>query len=139
MSFTISTTRFPEYVQLTVSGTADLRNFVELVDTAEQETVYWSDRRLLADLRNVQGRLTATEQIFLGELVAQNLPHLDRMASVVPESEITRNSESAAQELGMKLRVFTSRDEAVAWLLAPAFLAPPPAVSRAETGAGPLA
>lgn len=119
MSFTISTTRFPEYVQLTVSGTADLRNFVELVETAEQETVYWSDRRLLADLRNVEGRLTATEQIFLGELVAQNLPHLDRMASVVPENEITRNSEKAAQQLGMKLRVFTSRDEAVAWLLSP--------------------
>lgn len=139
MSFTISTTRFPEYVQLTVSGTADLRNFVELVETAEQETVYWSDRRLLADLRNVEGRLTAPEQIFLGELVAQNLPHLDRMASVVPENEITRNSEKAAQQLGMKLRVFTSRDEAVAWLLSPVAPTITPAASRADASAGPPA
>jgi hypothetical protein len=71
---------------------------------------------MLVDLRQVQGELTPTEQIFLGELVAQDLPHLERVASVVPPESITRNSETAARELGMKLRVFTSKDDAVGWL-----------------------
>ena len=95
-----------------------MRNFVELIATVESETVYWSDRRVLVDLRDVQGHLTAPEQVFLGELVAQSLPHLERLASLVPPDQITRNSEAAAQELGMQLRVFVSLEAAVAWLSA---------------------
>ena len=119
MAFSVALTRFTQYVQLAVSGPATMRNFVDLVDTMGEETVLWSDRRILVDLREVDGELTPTEQIFLGELVAQNLPHLERVASIVPAERITRNSESAAQGLGMKLRVFTSRDDAVAWVTAP--------------------
>lgn len=116
MPFITSITRHPEFVQLAASGPAEIGNFVELVSTVESETVYWSDRRVLVDLRDVEGRLTAPEQVFLGELVAQNLPHLERLASLVPPDQITRNSENAAQQLGMQLRVFISLDEAVAWL-----------------------
>ncbi|MEP6790472.1 MAG: hypothetical protein ABI907_03815, partial [Ramlibacter sp.] len=106
MPFITSITRHPEFVQLAASGPAEIGNFVELVSTVESETVYWSDRRVLVDLRDVEGRLTAPEQVFLGELVAQNLPHLERLASLVPPDQITRNSENAAQQLGMQLRVF---------------------------------
>ena len=116
MAFDISITRHPEFVELVVSGENTIGNFVELVDTVERETVYWSDRRVLADLRATQGELTPTEQVFLGELVAQNLPHLDRLASVVQAERITRNSETAARQQGLRLRVFASRDEATAWL-----------------------
>ena len=116
MAFPVVLTRFTQYVQLAVSGAATMKNFVDLVGTMGQETVLWSDRRVLVDLREVEGELTPTEQIFLGELVAQDLPHLERVASVVPAERITRNSETAAQDLGMKLRVFTSKDDAVAWL-----------------------
>ncbi|MDB5874359.1 MAG: hypothetical protein JWQ07_3801 [Ramlibacter sp.] len=118
MAFHVSTTRFTQYVQLVVSGPASIKSFVELVETVGEETVLWSDRRVLVDLREVEGELTPTEQIFLGEFVAQNLPHLERMASLVPAERITRNSESAAQELGMRLRVFTAKDDAVNWLTA---------------------
>lgn len=118
MSFNVSITRFPQFVQVAVAGPSDIRSFVELVDKVGQETVLWSDRRVLVDLREVEGELTPTEQMFLGELVAQNLPHLERVASVVPPERITRNSETAAQELGMRLRVFTSQDEATGWLAA---------------------
>ena len=116
MPFNVSITRFEQFVQLAVSGPADMRNFVDLVDKVGQETELWSDRRVLVDLRGVDGELTPTEQVFLGELVAQNLPHLERVASVVPPARITHNSETAAQELGMRLRVFTSKDEAMDWL-----------------------
>jgi hypothetical protein len=118
MAFSVVLTRFTQYVQLAVAGPATMKNFVELVDTMGQETVLWSDRRVLVDLREVEGELTSTEQVFLGELVAQDLPHLERVASVVPPDRITRNSETAARDLGMKLRVFTSKDDAVGWLTA---------------------
>jgi hypothetical protein len=118
MTFSISMLRSPVFVAFTVSGPASIKNFVELMTTVEHETLYWSDRRALMDLREVDGRLTATEQVFLGELVAQNFPHLERMASVVATDKITRNSEKAAQQLGSNLRVFVSREEAEAWLAA---------------------
>src|SRR6266568_84927 len=136
MPFTVSTTRFTQYVQLVVGGTASIRNFVDLVALVEQETVLWSDRLVLADLRDVQGELTPAEQVFLGELVAQNLPHIERVASLVPAERITRHSETAAQELGMRLRVFTSKDEAVAWLKSapPARAAKNPMATQPGTG-----
>jgi len=118
MGFAVSITRFSQYVQVTVSGPTSIKGFVDLVDTLGADTLFWSDRRVLADLRGVEGELTPTEQIFLGELVAQNLSHLERLASLVPPPSITRNSEGAAQELGMRLRVFTSKDDAVRWLTA---------------------
>jgi hypothetical protein len=118
MAFSVTLTRFTQYFQLAVSGPSTLKNFVELVDTMGRETALWSDRRVLVDLRAVDGELAPPEQVFLGELVAQDLPHLERLASIVPAARLTHNSESAAQGLGMKLRVFTSKDDAVAWVTA---------------------
>lgn len=120
MAFTTRITRLPGYVHLHVAGPASLKDFVELISTVGQETVYWSDRKILVDLRDVEGALTTTEQIFVGELVAQDLPHIERMASVVPAAQITHNSERAAQELGAQLRVFDSEADAVAWISASA-------------------
>ena len=118
MSFEISVNRSLGFVELSIFGEATMKNFVELVETVEQESVYWSDRKVLVDLRQVQGQLEPEEQVFLGELVAQSLPHLERMASVVPLEQITRNSEASARRMGLQLSVFASRDGAVAWLTA---------------------
>jgi hypothetical protein len=100
MLFTVSTTRFSQYVQVAFAT----------------DTLYWSDRRALVDLRKVVGELTPPEQVFLGELVAQDLSHLDKIASIVPQAMVTHNSENAAQEMGMRLRVFASKEDAMAWL-----------------------
>jgi hypothetical protein len=116
MLFTVSTTRFSQYVQVEVTGPSSLKNFVEMVGAFATDTLYWSDRRALVDLRKVVGELTPPEQVFLGELVAQDLSHLDKIASIVPQAMVTHNSENAAQEMGMRLRVFASKEDAVAWL-----------------------
>jgi hypothetical protein len=116
MAFTTRITRHPGYVEVQVAGPTSIRDFVELVSTVGQETVFWSDRKVLVDLRQVEGELTPTEQIFLGELVAQDLSHIQRMASVVPPRQLTRNSEKAAQQLGSQLRVFDDEAEAIAWI-----------------------
>jgi hypothetical protein len=99
-----------------VAGPASIREFVELIGTIGQETIYWSDRRVVVDLRGVEGELTPTDQAFIGELVAQDLAHIERMASIVPPARLTRNSERAARELGSQLRVFDDEDEALAWI-----------------------
>jgi hypothetical protein len=119
MTFDVVTERLPDYIRMTVAGEASIKDFVDLVLTTEQETALWSDRRAMVDLRQIKGRLDPAEQVFLGELVAQNLAHLERVASVVPADQITRNSENAAQKLGMQLRVFASDAEAAAWLTTP--------------------
>lgn len=117
MTFVVVTERLAEYVRITVEGEASIKDFVELVLATEQETIYWSDRRLMVNLRGLDGQLDPGEQVFLGELVAQYLSHLERVASVVPAEQITRNSENAARQLGMQLRVFSAEDEAAAWLV----------------------
>ena len=117
MSFHTTQHRHPDYLELILSGEATLKHFVELVTLIESETVYWSDRRVLVDMRAITGGLPPAEQMFLGELVAQNLSHLDRVASVVRPEQITRNSETAARRRGFQLLVFASRQEAAAWLV----------------------
>ncbi|MFC5499822.1 STAS/SEC14 domain-containing protein [Caenimonas terrae] len=118
MAFSTQLTRFPGYVRVQAAGPNSIGDCVELISMIARETVYWSDRRVVVDLRQVDGELTPTEQIFIGELVAQDLAHLERVASVVPPRSLTRNSERAAQELGSQLRVFDDESQALAWIAA---------------------
>lgn len=117
MPFAISIHRRPEFVHFGLAGPATIQNFVELIDTADAETVFWSDRNALFDLRGIDGALSPDEQVFLGELVGRNLSHLDRLASIVPAGSITRRSEGAAQQMGVQLRVFADEQEATQWLI----------------------
>ncbi|WP_298926278.1 STAS/SEC14 domain-containing protein [uncultured Ramlibacter sp.] len=116
MTFSTTIHRVTDRVEVRVAGPAAIRDFVDLIQAMAQETSYWSDTRLLVDLRRIEGRLSPEEQVFIGEMVAHSLSHLDKVASVVKAEEITRNSERAAQELGARLRVFDSEDEALEWL-----------------------
>jgi hypothetical protein len=53
----------------------------------------------------------------VGEEAARQLQHLQRIASLVPPDRLTRASEKTARRSGLNLTVFTSEEEAVAWLL----------------------
>lgn len=117
MPFAVSIDRHPEFVRFVPAGSASIQDFVALVETVEAETVFWSDRNALFDLRGIEGELEPQEQVFLGELVGRNLSHLDRLASVVPAARITRRSEGAAQQMGVRLRVFADEREATQWLV----------------------
>jgi hypothetical protein len=117
MPFAITLHRQPEFVRFAPTGAASIQDFVELVDTVEAETIFWSDRNALFDLRGIDGELSPEEQVFLGELVGRNLAHLDRLASVVPARSITRRSEGAAQQMGVQLRVFAHEQDATQWLI----------------------
>ena len=54
----------------------------------------------------------------IGEETARQLQHLHRIASVVDPDRLTRASEKTAKRSGANLTVFTTEDEALAWLTA---------------------
>ena len=117
MPFTVNIERSPRYVRFNVSGPASLKNYFDLIDSAMKETVMHDDRRAIVDLRGVAGRLVLSDQIFIGEVVAQKLLHLDRMATLVAKEPESYNSPKVANRKGMNLQTFEDEDAAIQWLL----------------------
>ena len=60
------------------------------------------DRRLLVNLLDVVGTFGPQEQLSIGKLAALYLGHLEKMASLVPEDKLTRISENAARQQGIR-------------------------------------
>jgi hypothetical protein len=116
MPFTITVERMPGYVRFNVSGPASLKNYFDLIDYAAKETSAAGDRSAMVDLRGVVGRLSFTDQFFIGDVVSQKLTHLHRLATVVPDDPTTYNSEKVANRKGINLRSFDSEENAIAWL-----------------------
>lgn len=117
MPFSVKVKRSPQYVRFVIAGDSSLKNFADLFGVVGGEVDKYEDVKVLFDLRRVVGRLTSSEQVLLGEIVALKLPLLFKVASLVPVGEITRNSERAALSKGLVARIFDSEPEAVAWLL----------------------
>jgi hypothetical protein len=117
MPFSVKVKRSPQYVRFVVAGNTSLKNFADLFGVVGGQVEKYEDVKALFDLRRVVGRLTSSEQVLLGEIVALKLPLLFKVASLVPVGEITRNSERAALSKGLAVRIFDSEPEALAWLL----------------------
>jgi hypothetical protein len=116
VTFLVSLKTLPGYVRCDVRGQASLKSFTSLLEGAAKATEAVRGARVLLDLRGVSGRLSFTEQFLLGELVAEKLPHLGRVASLVPPDDIPRNAERVATRSGLLISVFTSEPEAISWL-----------------------
>lgn len=117
MPFVVTIQRNPGYVRFDVAGPASLKNYFDLMDEVARETR--ANTLVLVDLRGVIGRLHVSDQIYIGEVVAQKLAHLRKLATVVPDDPATYNSERVANQKGLNLRTFAREDEAVAWLSGP--------------------
>ena len=117
MPFTIVVRRLPRYVVFEVSGPASLKNYFDLIDGAAKETLTHGDKLAMVDIRGVVGRLSFTDQFFIGDVVGQKLTHLHKLASWVADDPTSYNSEKVAVRKGVNLRSFASGDAAVAWLL----------------------
>jgi hypothetical protein len=118
MPFTIAVRRMPRHVLFEVSGPASLKNYFDLIDEAARVTLAHGDRLAMVDLRGVVGRLSFTDQFFIGDVVGQKLPHLHRLSSLVAGDPTSYNSEKVAVRKGVNLRSFDSEEAALAWLLA---------------------
>ena len=115
MPFSVSVLQVPAHVRYHVTGPASLDRFRELTQRIAADTAP-NALLVLVDLRGVDGKLSFTEQLMLGELAATRLSHLGKLASVVRPEELTHNSEKVAVRAGMRLRSFSSETEALAWL-----------------------
>ena len=105
------------YSVVRVEGEPTLGQFLSFLQLISVETRHWKLRRVLFDLRAVRTLTSFTEHYSVGEEAARQLQHLQRIASLVPPDRLTRASEKTARRSGLNLTVFTSEEEAVAWLL----------------------
>jgi hypothetical protein len=117
MPFDVKIERYREYVRYSIAGRTSLKRFAKLFFGMATDIEQFEDDRALLDLRGVEGRLSRVEQQLIGEMVATRLPLLFKLASVVPIGEITRNSEHAASQLGLDVKVFDEEVAALLWLL----------------------
>lgn len=117
MPFDVTVSRTTRYVRYNAAGPTSLKKFSELISFIATDTAHYEDAIVLLDLTAVEGRLTFTEQLLLGEIAAVRLPYIFKMASLVPVGEITRNSERVAVQKGLPAKVFDSEEEAITWLM----------------------
>ena len=97
-----------------LSGLAMLEGWERVLAQLGSETT--SDRYLLLVLHGLVGFLGIPERRRVGEVAAQHLKHLHKVAFVVPPEKLSGTTGPAAARFGLTLSVFTSVDEARAWL-----------------------
>ena len=119
MTLQASVQRLPDFTSVKVTGSAALSDFLAFVAGFAEQSRRHGDRRVLVDLLDVVNEFRFTDHFQIGEAAAKHLKHLERLASVVPENQITHTSEKVAVKKGLQLRVFTSTTEAIRWLSAP--------------------
>lgn len=119
MPFTVHVQREGGFVRFAVAGHASLKNYFDLIDDAARATAAAGDTLVLVDIRGVIGRLHVNDQLFIGEVAAEKLVHLRKVATLVPEDPATYNSEKSAAQKGLGLRTFAVEAEAIGWLLTP--------------------
>lgn len=85
MKFRLNIIRSAHFVSTEVAALALVEEVEPLFAEVERETRRHADRRLFLDLRGVVGTLGTHDHIHLGQLIAHHLPHLEKVASLVPE------------------------------------------------------
>jgi hypothetical protein len=120
MPFAVTIERTPHYVRINVTGSASLKNYFDLIEGAAKEMARAGDELVMVDLRRVLGRLSFTDQFFIGEIVGEKLASIRKLASLVADDPGSYNSEKVANRKGVNLRTFSSEERAIAWLREPA-------------------
>ena len=108
--------RLRDYLDVEVAGPLDLGEMLQLIGRLEAVTRDHGDTRLLLDLTRVQGEAHVAGQMQVGEEIVKCLSHLTSVASVVPPERLTRASENVARSHNVHMKVFASKDAAIAWL-----------------------
>jgi hypothetical protein len=116
MALQLSYQSLPGVLAFEVSGEATLADIIALIGDIAGISLGSGERRVLVNLLAVHEGLKFTDHYSVGEEVVRQLSHLERLASVVPADRRTQTSEKVANAKGMRLRVFTTVPDAMAWL-----------------------
>jgi hypothetical protein len=120
MPLQVNIRRLPEFTSVKIAGHAVLDDLLLFIREFGEDSRRHPDRRVLVDLLDVENDFRFTDHFRIGQAAAEHLKHLERLASVVPDAQITRTSEKVAVKQGLQLRVFTSMTDAIRWLSLPA-------------------
>ncbi|WP_395688125.1 STAS/SEC14 domain-containing protein [Caenimonas koreensis] len=108
--------RGKDHLEVALTGYVGLPELLELIRRVGMISREHGDRRVLFDLLKLEGDVHVAGQMQLGQQVATCLAHLSHVASVVRTDKITRTSESVARSKGAHMKVFDTREHAIAWL-----------------------
>lgn len=103
------------FLRATAPRGVSLRWLLGAIDDVRRASAQGNGARLLADLRDVDPP-SPVEQAIFGEHAARELPHIERLASLVAHGTRTGYSERVARALHLNVQTFTSEAEAIAWL-----------------------
>jgi hypothetical protein len=104
------------FTRVTVTGRPTVEQMLIIVRVIGETIDTWGKDAVLFDTTRVDTDFTRSEQFRLGEEAAACLGHLKKMAALVAPQRFTGLTEKGAQRSGANGRVFTSREEALAWL-----------------------
>jgi hypothetical protein len=93
---------------------SDLRSLLGSIESGRDRAMSGGPKRVLVDLLSVERKPGEIETLLLSHHVGVHLAFLERIAIVVVHR--TGLGERVAQHLGVNMRVFTSRSDAIAWL-----------------------
>jgi hypothetical protein len=108
--------RLPQYVDVEMAGHVQMHVILEAIGKVGATTRAYGDGRALLDLLQLEGDVPLAAQVQIGEQVASCLGHLGRVACVAPAGKVTEGAEQAARLQGTLMKVFESKDMAIAWL-----------------------
>ncbi|HZY20278.1 MAG TPA: hypothetical protein VFE82_17540 [Ramlibacter sp.] len=104
------------YAIARVCGPARAEDYAAAIRALARYTREQQLRHALADCLGVTLKLGFSDHYAIGRHIADELHHLDRMVTVLPEPMITRASEKVAAGAGLQLRVMSDLAAAVAFL-----------------------
>jgi hypothetical protein len=93
---------------------SDLRSLLGSIESGRDRAMTEGSKRVLVDLLSVEREPGEIETLLLSHHVGVHLAFLDRIAIVIARR--TGLGERVAQHLGVNMRVFTSRTDAITWL-----------------------
>ncbi len=101
--FNVAVHQDPRFLLVVGSGRGDLSEVMGLADFASRVAAMKGIKRTLIDLLAVDQEFTPAEHESLGAHLARSLPHVERVAVVVPAQYRVGTGEKAAQMKGLPL------------------------------------
>jgi len=93
---------------------SDLRSLLGTIEAGRDRVMAGGLKRVLVDLMALEREPGEIESLLLSHHVGTHLSSLERIAIVIAHR--TGLGERVAQHLGVNMRVFTSREDAIGWL-----------------------
>lgn len=105
-----------DYLEVALTGYVGIPELLEVIRRVGVITREHGDRRVLLDLYHLEGAVHVAGQMQVGRQIANCLGHVSHVASVVQTGRITRASENVARAKGTHMKVFDSKEAAIAWM-----------------------